>query len=801
MLLSPFIPSRNSTDDPNITKGLEDNSITQNTGHRPKVNKDERSLAMNRPGESSAAHYSSGRDSASLSTPTPILMARRLGDRLVKQGKFEEAETVFKEIISEWGDIAKLERLEYFQDFYALGDLLTRRGKLEETEELCRTIISLQEGTIGKEHPDTLSSRERLAAIVMMQGKDQAAIDMLRDVWKVKRDTLGTADSGTLSTLRKIATALIIQGNSYMKAGNLATAEKLFNEALAIQSNDLGDYGSEKIPTLCKIAELLMEEARVDDAEHVLRQLLELQRQAFGDNDEQTHTTLGKLFKLELMRDLSMYGSGNELGLRGLLISMTDPSLKDILLDGSSLNPHVIRNKLATIAGISNVARKNGGLLAEQSPVLEKGGEIIAHSPDKNPGLTTFIPSENYRQDLHGLQLTARRLFQEGRLTEAEPLYKYIIASEEIIFGQKGMERLPALQELSEVLMKESNLAEAENIYKQILMVQEKTLGEADRATLSTLGNIAAVWMMQGRIHEAEALHCDTASLQQHILGDSDPDAVFTLTNFASIMSSQGKKQEAEKIRTYIESLQSREKGSAVNGNPPQNDSDLDRPECLQWKPVTIPEKDQKMVPTNGVSKRVEENVSPSLKRKAVETQVNFPQNRELSYTAQENSSSVVGRVIDAVNAMDTVAKPTTTLQISTGTLITAGIVGGVGAITAIVNACSTVRKNSEDIKQGKIRLEIDQRRLSIDQTKQGIELQMELDRLKDREKKLKLERQEELRKVGSPLGTGDAGPVCTSKKVALWAFPSLFTKIYLADLRLHRLEICEMGRSWGTEH
>ena len=81
-----------------------------------------------------------------------------------------------------------------------LADSLVRQGKYDEAETMQREVLAVRQRVLGAEHPDTLTAASNLAASLKSQEKYDEAEKMEREVLAVRKWVLGVAHPDTLST-------------------------------------------------------------------------------------------------------------------------------------------------------------------------------------------------------------------------------------------------------------------------------------------------------------------------------------------------------------------------------------------------------------------------------------------------------------------------------------------------------------------------------------------------------------------------------------------------------------------------
>ena len=93
-----------------------------------------------------------------------------------------------------------------------------------------------------------------------------------------------------------------------------------------------------------------------------------------------------------------------------------------------------------------------------------------------------------------------------GRFSEAEPLFKRILETDEALVGPNDPEVARSLNNLAILYRAQGRYSEAEPLHKRALAIQEKALGPDHPAVARSLNNLAELYMKMGRDEEAKKL-------------------------------------------------------------------------------------------------------------------------------------------------------------------------------------------------------------------------------------------------------------------------------------------------------
>jgi tetratricopeptide (TPR) repeat protein len=219
------------------------------------------------------------------------------GKVLSEQGKFAEAESVYRDIhaartLSLGADHPKT--LEALSD---VAVVLARQREYEQAEKLARQVLAARVRVLGERHADTLTSMHNLGQALRGRLKHAEAEPLLRKALAGRRKTLGDDHHDTLTTTRTLAFVLLTQLKH-------AEAEALYRRALEGAKRTLGESHPRTLFLTNSLARVLQQQCKHAEAETLLRTALGLMRTTLGpehpltlyamDNLVSVLTALGK---------------------------------------------------------------------------------------------------------------------------------------------------------------------------------------------------------------------------------------------------------------------------------------------------------------------------------------------------------------------------------------------------------------------------------------------------------------------------------------------------------------------------
>ena len=94
-----------------------------------------------------------------------------------------------------------------------LAKELHAQGKFDEAEPLFREALEVSRETLGSRHPNTLASVNNLGTLLKAKGDLTAAEPLYREALEVRRETLGNRHPNTLTSINNLGVLLREQGD------------------------------------------------------------------------------------------------------------------------------------------------------------------------------------------------------------------------------------------------------------------------------------------------------------------------------------------------------------------------------------------------------------------------------------------------------------------------------------------------------------------------------------------------------------------------------------------------------------
>jgi serine/threonine-protein kinase len=174
-----------------------------------------------------------------------------------------------------------------------LGELLILEGKFAEAEMLYRENLARQRKLYGDENAQVALCARGLVFVLFKQGK-------LSEAETTSREALPMIRKLYASEHASLEDSLILLGKALEDLGKLAEAETIYREVVEREKQIHGDGHFHVARGLCVVGGVLVEESRLVEAEAVYRQAFVLEQNIFSHGDEHILallSTLGSLLR------------------------------------------------------------------------------------------------------------------------------------------------------------------------------------------------------------------------------------------------------------------------------------------------------------------------------------------------------------------------------------------------------------------------------------------------------------------------------------------------------------------------
>jgi len=162
-----------------------------------------------------------------------IDLAWRFGLCLLSDGRYNEAETPFLEVMQRYRRVLGQENPNTLTSMANLASTYRNQGRWKEAEDLGVQVMEMRKRVLGVEHPETLSSIANLALIYRNQGRWKDAEDLEVQVVETRKRVLGAKHPDTLTSMNNVAFI-------WKYLGQDKEAIELMEECVALSSRIIG---------------------------------------------------------------------------------------------------------------------------------------------------------------------------------------------------------------------------------------------------------------------------------------------------------------------------------------------------------------------------------------------------------------------------------------------------------------------------------------------------------------------------------------------------------------------------------
>ena len=395
----------------------------------------------------------------------------------------------------------------------------------------------------------------------------------LESALELQRRTLGPGNAATLRTLNDLAETVVNQGK-------LDEAEPLFKRSLEISRRVLGPDDPGTLRAMHGLAYIDQVQGKFAQAEAIDAEALEINRRVRGSDNLTTLGAMTSLANLYALR--GKYDQAEELFRRALealrrVAGPEHPSTLDCMTD--------LASALTDRGKYAQAEELNSQALEIERRVL--GPEHAATLTAMNrlgldyDGLGQFAKAEELHRQ--ALEISRRVLGPEhqttlsaltnlgidyehlGQLAKAEELDIQSLEIHKRLFGIDHPGTLDSLNNLAIVYAEENKFDPAEKLFRQAFELERKVFGPEYPSTLRAMDNLAELLAVRGRYPEAEPLYRQALETRSRVLGPEQRDTLVSMQGLANTLGAQGRYAEAESL--FSRDLEIRRRQSR-GGNP-----------------------------------------------------------------------------------------------------------------------------------------------------------------------------------------------------------------------------------------
>jgi len=315
---------------------------------------------------------------------------------------------------------------------------------------------------------------------------------------------------------------MLERGIKLQESGNLKGAAASYIQALKILEVNTKSNQQEIVAALLYLANVMIEQAKYEEAEPLLNRALITNKKLYGPNHRDTGHIMH--YKGLIMFFRGRYSEAEHLFMRALGIFEKGNKGDDLDIAG-------IMNNLALILGPVNSRYAEAERLLERALKIRE--KILgSHAPEVAQTVSSM----------------GELLDHQGKYAEAEQHLRRALEIRELAFGINSIEVGYSLNNLAEILRKQGRYNEAESMNRRGLNILKKNIGQIHPYVARAMNNLAKIMIRQGRYSEAEPLLRSALNIHEKILGPNHLAVAQSLSYLAESFVSQGKYSAAEPL-------------------------------------------------------------------------------------------------------------------------------------------------------------------------------------------------------------------------------------------------------------
>ncbi len=219
-----------------------------------------------------------------------------LANVLTQQGKLDEAETIYREVLRLDQQHHPDDRLSMAITKLNLAMILKERKLFEEATAFLSESLSIRSELLGDAHPDTISAMNNLASIYWQQGRLDLAEPIVRQTLEARRAALPQGHPHIAQSMMNLGVVLRDQKK-------FTEAEPLCVEAVAMRRVALGDAHPDLAVALDNLARVQYPLGKLEEAAQGFSECLKIRRAALPDGDPRIADTLYRLALVRIDQD------------------------------------------------------------------------------------------------------------------------------------------------------------------------------------------------------------------------------------------------------------------------------------------------------------------------------------------------------------------------------------------------------------------------------------------------------------------------------------------------------------------
>lgn len=432
---------------------------------------------------------------------------------------------------------------------------LLQDGKLDDALLGAQRALIIRERVFGREHPAVGVSLRNLGAVRATAGQLDVAKGLLERSVSVLEKALGPDHA-------ELGGALNLLAEVYLAQDLNDEAEKSYRRSLAILQKSGGGNTYPAAKMLNHLGVIHLAKGRYEEAESALSSSLiiletfsgaeQLEAAKSLNNLAMIHRARGEFAQAEAAYNRALTKLENGLGKEDPLVAVCLLNIGALYIAWEHLDQAetAIRRSLAIQERTDPVSAQFGATLTNLAMVYHNQGRTTEAEPLYKRGLSIREQALGKGHRDVGTSLTNVGLcyYSEQRYAEAEPFLKRGLAVTEKALGGAHPDVGGALSNLGIVYHAQRRFAEAEAMFQRSLTIYEKAFTREHPHVATILHNLALLYDDQQKHTEAASLYERVLVIREKSLGPNSAELATTLNNLAKVYEALARAPEAEDL-------------------------------------------------------------------------------------------------------------------------------------------------------------------------------------------------------------------------------------------------------------
>ncbi|MFQ3593275.1 MAG: tetratricopeptide repeat protein, partial [Gemmataceae bacterium] len=457
-----------------------------------------------------------------------------------------------------------------------LADAHAQAGELSAAEELLVQVADSERERVGDQHPDYARIVGQLGRLYQMMNNFPAAEVRYREVLQILRRVHGEEHAEYARAVQDLA-------QLHHQVNDFATAAQFYQMASEIRQNNPGSDHPDYAESQLGLAQVFQNMGRLDDAEPLFRQAVQIYRAALGENAMPTlraRHSFGLFLQARgqiaaALRELEQTSERLE-----EVVGPRSPMLTQLLADRarilSAIGDHQVAEQLfARIRVIHREAFPQDITLQTQDLVNQAiaARSLADYSAAEECLLQALRLLQQHRPTDHPDLLTvagmlATTLAQQERLDEADALMAHLVERTRAVMGQFHPAVGQLLLERANISLNRGQLSQSLALYREAAEVVRASEGEDNGDYVNLLRMQATVLHLLGESDHAETLLKQRVAILRRLFGPSSSVVAPAQQALADFLRQRQRYEEATTLaRQAYETLRRASQSSSTDNN------------------------------------------------------------------------------------------------------------------------------------------------------------------------------------------------------------------------------------------